>query len=407
VLKKFYDTNALIELQDTIFKENFVCSLKSIEELENIKTSANKDQNIKYKARQLVKLLDKNIDKYEVVITDNKIFDLLQDMELEYTPDNIILACAYQYNKHSPIEFITADVACKLMAIHRFGLKVGNINLKEKFEYKGFKEIMPSDNGMAYFYENKKENIYKLLINEYLVIKDNNNEIIDCYRWNGQEHKAVHNKPIEVFKEKIKPKDIYQKMVIDSILNNTITAISGKAGSGKTYLALMTAMYLIEKGNYNRLVVLHNPTPVRGSQQMGYYSGNALEKAMQSNIGHILITKFGDRYIVDEFIQQDKLKLVAMCDCRGMEVKDSEILYITESQNTTIDLLKLCLSRVSENAKVIIEGDHTQQVDNVLFEGNNNGMKRAIDVLKGTDIFGYVELQNIWRSKLANLVDMM
>lgn len=78
---------------------------------------------------------------------------------------------------------------------------------------------------------------------------------------------------------------------------------------------------------------------------------------------------------------------------------------LTECQNTSVELLKLCLSRASSGSKIIIEGDFTSQVDSYLYDGNNNGMKRAIEVLKGEDIFGYVELQNIWRSKLAELVD--
>lgn len=126
---------------------------------------------------------------------------------------------------------------------------------------------------------------------------------------------------------------------------------------------------------------------------------------MQNSIGQILTTKFGDRLAVDILIQQEKIKLVSMADARGMEIKDNEILYITECQNTSSDLLKLCLSRASAGCKIIIEGDYNTQVDSFAFNGNKNGMKRAIEVLKGESIFGYIELQNVWRSRLAELVD--
>ena len=166
-------------------------------------------------------------------------------------------------------------------------------------------------------------------------------------------------------------------------------------------------MSLIEKEEYDRVVILFNPSKVRGAVDMGFYTGDATDKAMQNSIGQILVTKFGDRFAVDMMLQQEKIKLVSMADARGMEIRDNEILYITECQNTTVDLLKLCLSRVSSESKVVIEGDYLSQVDSYAYENNNNGMKRAINVFKGEELFGYVNLKNIWRSKIAELAEKM
>ena len=152
---------------------------------------------------------------------------------------------------------------------------------------------------------------------------------------------------------------------------------------------------------------MFNPTKARGAVEMGYYSGDAIDKAMQNSIGSILTTKLGDRFAVDMLLQQDKIKLVSMADVRGMEVRDNEILYITEVQNTSIELLKLCLSRASSGCKIIIEGDYDTQVDSYLFDGKANGMRRVIEVLKGEEEFGYVHLPNVWRSKIASLVDKL
>ena len=186
-----------------------------------------------------------------------------------------------------------------------------------------------------------------------------------------------------------------------------MTAIYGKAGSGKSLISLVTIMNLIESGKYDRVVIMFNPTKSRGASDMGYYSGDPTEKAMQNSVGSILTTKFGDRYAVDMLLQQDKIRLVSMADVRGMEVRDNEILYITETQNTSIELLKLCLSRASSECKIIIEGDYNSQVDSYLFDGTSNGMKRVINVLRGEEEFGYVHLPNIWRSKIAALVDRL
>lgn len=405
---KFYDTNALLKLQSKAFEERFACSTKTLEEIEHIKESDKKDSEVKFKARQLIKLIDSNEGKYDVQIVTLNTYEVLNKFFLDPTPDNLILASAYQYSQNNEIIFVSDDLCCKAISRNVFGLHTTGVKEVDRTKYKGFMEKVMSDEEMSFFYNNSKTNIYDLNINEYLVVKDSNNNIVETYRWDGNSHLSLYKKSVKsvAFGDKIKPKDIYQSMVIDSIMNNQITAISGKAGSGKSLLSLVCAMHLIETGKYDKLVILHNPTPVRGAQQMGYYTGSAIEKAMQSNIGQVLTTKFGNRLGVDMLIQQEKLKLVSMTDCRGMEILDNEILYITEAENTSVDLMKICLSRVSSDSKVIVEGDYAQ-IDNPLFNNGNNGLLRIIEVLSNHDIFGYVQLQNVWRSKLAELTDLM
>ena len=224
----------------------------------------------------------------------------------------------------------------------------------------------------------------------------------------GESFRKVCSKSIKstMFGDKIRPKDVYQSCAIDSILSNTMTIISGRAGTGKSLISLITIMNLIEAGHYDRAVIMFNPTKARGATDMGYYAGDAISKALQSNVGEMLTSKFGDRFAVDLLIQQGKLKLVSMADIRGFEI-GREILLISEVQNTTVDLLKLCLSRASSQCKIILEGDYQSQVDSYLFEGSSNGMKRAIDVFRGEEEFGYVHLPNVWRSKIAELCEKL
>lgn len=403
---KFYDTNSLLKIQDRIFEDKFVCSSKTLEEIENIKTSDKKDGEIKFKTRKLAKLLDLNVDKYEVVIVTDNIYNIINDFSLNISPDNLIIASAYYYSMNHETVFISDDICCKVIARNIFGLTTEGVEDVDRTKYRGFTEKVMTEDEMSYFYSNTKINLYDLNLNEYLVLKDVKGSIVEAYRWDGNSHVPLYKKSIKsvTFGDKIKAKDFYQSMAIDSIMNNQVTAISGRAGSGKSLLSLVCAMHLMETGKFDRLVILHNPTPVRGAQQMGYYTGSAIEKAMQSNIGQILTTKFGNRLGVDMLIQQEKLKLVSMSDCRGFEVSDNEILYITEAENTSVDLMKICLSRVSSEAKVIVEGDYAQ-IDNPMFNNGNNGLLRMIEVLKGNDVFGYVQLQNVWRSKLAELTD--
>lgn len=412
--KLFLDTNALLNLQQAAFKEPFVISQKTLEEIENIKTSGKKDGEVKYKARLIAHLLDENFGKYEVVRTTSSTKHVIESCDLEETPDNIILASAYLYNKDTaPIIFCTDNLNCKFLARNIFALTtkgVNDINLVKNIEeYTGYKDVTLSDEEMSYFYLHTNENIYDSLVNEYLIIRKSDGEIVDCLCWDGEQYAKVCSKTVrsQMFGDKIRPKDIYQACAIDSILNNTMTTISGKAGSGKSLISLITMMSLIEKGEYDRIVIMFNPTKASGASDMGFYTGDATEKAMQNSIGSILTTKFGDKFAVDMLLQQDKIKLISMADVRGMEIRDNEILYITECQNTSIELLKLCLSRASSGCKIVIEGDYNSQVDSYLFDGDSNGMKRVINVLQGEDEFGYVNLPNVWRSKIATLVDKL
>lgn len=405
-MKKFYDTSSL--LSDSLDLTDVVISSISILELENIKVSARKDEATKYASRMAVRAIKEQ--KPHVVVVTQDDYKMLLEMNLEATNDNLIITCAKRYSKDNKVEFWSEDFLCGLIANSYFGLTVNSFGEQNKDQeyYTGYKVVVPVDDDFAAVYD--KDNTYNVFdckINEYVSIKDINGVLKDVLKWTGNKYISLNSKNIKslAFGDKLKPKDEYQRMAIDSLYSNTITAIGGHAGSGKSLLCLATAMNLIEAGKYDRLVILFNPCPVRGASEMGYYTGSMIDKAMQSNIGNILISKFGDRFIVDNMITSGKIKLISMADCRGTEIRDSEILWITEAENTTIDLMKVCLSRVATGAKVFIEGDY-DQIDHRTFE-SNNGLKRAVEVLKDNIEFGFVELQTIYRSRLAELVDKM
>lgn len=398
----YFDTSSLLLLQDKVFDEPFIINYTSITELENIKTSSHKDNEIKYKARNIVRLLNENIGKYKVSMLGKE--ECIK-RQFDVTNDNIILCGALLENTLSPIVFYTNDLLLRLMASGS-GLSVGDIYnlIDDTDDYLGYKEVTLDNEEMAYLYEHLDENKFECLVNEYVVV--NNSYFL---KWDGNQYIEPTKKSLKtaLFGDKIKPKDFYQRMVVDSIFNNMITCISGEAGSGKTLLSLICAMQLVETGKYERIVILFNPTSARGASQLGYYSGSMIDKAMQTSIGNILVSKIGDKYLVDSLICQNKIKLISMADSRGLDISDNEILFVSEVQNTSVDLIKLCLTRASEGCKVIIEGDYKTQVDSTAFENNNNGMMKAIDILKGEDIFGYIKLKNVYRSKLAELASKM
>ena len=407
---KFYDTSAVLANPEVLRNGPLATSSIVIRELESIKTSKNKSENVRAAARTAARAIRDN-EEANIVLYRSRHMLLLDEFDLPSTNDNLIAAAALEMQRETgeDIEFVTDDIILSVVARDELGLKTSFAERKVFEDYKGFQRLVLDNDEMAALYERPGVNTYGLNVNEYAVICNAAGEITDVLKWDGRKMANIPKKTLKTlaFGDKIRPKDCYQQMAVDSILSNPISIITGKAGSGKSLLSLVASMYLIEAGKFDRLIVLFNPTSVRGASRLGYYSGDMIEKAMQTSIGNILSTKFGDKCEVDSLIKQDKIRLVSMADMRGLEVRDSEILYITEAQNTSADMLKLCLSRASQNSKVIIEGDYANQVDDRSFEGANNGMRRAIEVLKGEDIFGCVELQNVWRSKIAELVERM
>jgi PhoH-like ATPase len=410
---RFYDTNILLNLHKKVFDESFYISHMTILELNRIKDCKDKDAEVKFKAREITRLLYDHKDKYEVIFSSKddctKLGFDIQDVEGAEN-DTLILIAACKANLENPVEFFTDDRLLALRA-EQAGLVVKSSKdiIGDEEEYIGYKEIYLSEDEEIVLFAHLDENKYNCLINEYLLVNNTDTKKEMLLKWDGNRYIEVGKKSLKSKSfDGIKPKDAYQKMVIDSIFNNQVTAISGKAGSGKTLLALACGMHLIDNDKYNRIVMLFNPTSVRGITKMGYYGGTMIEKSMQSFLGNVLISKFGgDRYIIDSLLNDNKLKLVSIADSRGMEITGKEVLVCTEFQNSNIDIAKLTLSRVAEGAKVILEGDFRSQTDDYSFEGNSNGLKRAIDILKGEDIFGYVDLKKVYRSKLADLVAKM
>jgi predicted ribonuclease YlaK len=201
------------------------------------------------------------------------------------------------------------------------------------------------------------------------------------------------------------PRDEQQIMAVDSILNNQLTSIRGRAGSGKSLIALNTAWYLVEKEGY-RLVIFCNPVPSLNAQELGFYKGDRLTKLMQT-VGTMLKSKFGDEVEILRLIQDGKLDILPFADLRGYDTGGQKtICWFVESQNLTSELMKLGLQRISEDTKVIVDGDYHLQVDKDVYAADN-GMKRMSEVFRGTDLYGEIELQNVHRSRIADIADKM
>jgi predicted ribonuclease YlaK len=311
----FYDTSALLEKSETLFneEENIITSTIVLKELENIKTSRTKSEDIKHSARLVINKLANNSTKYTAVIYSPKMLKPLYQLGLlkkneEPNNDLKILSCAIWYDKYEhPDEtyFYTNDLSLFNIANLFFG-EDSIRRVKEKIDnYKGYRILKLSEQEIADLYSNQSTNFFNQNINEYLIINDNSGKYIDTLCWTEAGYRPLKYKILDskMF-GKIKPiaNDYYQACAIDSMLNNQITLIKGPAGTGKSYLALGYLMHLLEKGKIDKIIIFCNTIATKNSARLGFYPGSKDEKLLDSQIGNFLASKLGDKTIVERMI---------------------------------------------------------------------------------------------------------
>lgn len=192
-----------------------------------------------------------------------------------------------------------------------------------------------SEDEMITFYSEQNQNPYGLLVNEYLIVRNSNNEIVDRLCWTGETYRplAYSNFSSKWFGD-VKPikGDVYQAFVADSFMNNKITLVKGPAGSGKTYLSLAYLIHKLEKNKIDKIIIFCNTVATKDSAKLGYYPGTRDEKLLDSQIGNLLVSKFGGRCEVERMIQEERLILLPMSDIRGYDTSGMRAgVYISEA----------------------------------------------------------------------------
>ena len=411
---KFYDTSSLLLLSDEELREHFVISSITLSELENIKTSRNKDYEVKVRARHIAHMLFE-LDNYEVQIFHPEMLSPIIDQQLEVNNDTKILACAIFWEScfaPDDMTFFTNDLCLFNIANLFFGDdSIEYVKPKEDV-YKGYKEVVMNENEMTAFYMEPNNNCFNLLTNEYLIIRESgSNEVVARLCWTGTEYRHLNFNGFysRQFGE-IKPLkgDVHQMFAADSLNNNKITMLKGPAGSGKTMLSLGFLFHKLEKNKIDKIIVFCNTVATKGSAKLGFLPGSRDEKLLDSQIGILLASKLGDKMEVERLINDGKLVLLPFSDIRGFDTSGMKAgIYISEAQNLDIALMKLALQRIGEDSICIIDGDPLAQVDDESFAGHNNGMRRASKVFRGTEVYGEVELQTIHRSRIASIAQNM
>lgn len=394
-MQVFADTSVVLN-EKFLFEdyEKVFISIVTIEELDDLK----RDEKLGYQARQAIR---KIMAANNVEIKYNNSFSGVIQFR-EHNNDNIILSTAYDvYTTYKDTRFLTDDY-CLFLKAKMLGLpsQLFETNEDKPEIYTGYKEVVLDDYELAQHYENPT-NKWDLLINQYLIIKNVQGEVIDQQRWSGDGFTSLSVKTFKSdYLDDFKPKDVYQMCAVDSLINSDLTLLFGHAGVGKTQIALSYIMQNINNGKFNKVVVIYNPVKLKNNAHLGYYSGNRLEKLMQNSIGGILASKLGAESIVNALISQGKLMIIPTSDIRGIEISDQDCLYVTEAQNTDAYTMRTIIQRAKQGCKIIVEGDMLEQQD---IYGRENGMMRVIEVFKGTKYFSCVKLVNTYRSPITEL----
>ena len=392
----FYDTNAVLELQNKIFDQHFYISSVTLEELEKIKTSSRHDETVKYKARKILHLLDEYTDKYDVVMYQNVIGDIINEKLIEITPDSKIVACCSFIQNLIPCDqqlvFCTNDIACKMIASKIFGLHVESVGEKENI-YKGYRVIKGNTEQINNLMDNMDLSDWNT--NEYLIIQNTDDSSEKEMRFDGEKFVALKLPPSKY----IKAKNSLQRCALD-ILNNqdiTIAAILGGYGSGKTFISLQMALYNVnEKGYQSKILGVRSPQGE--GKEVGFLPGD-LNSKVEGFFEPLTQQLNGGEFELESLKQRGVLETNIPFYMKGTTYNDT-IFVVDEAEDLDEKQIRLVGTRVGSNSKIYFAGDYKQSVINTT---TNNALIKMCNEFKGNKQFATIYLGEDVRSSTSKM----
>jgi PhoH-like ATPase len=195
-----------------------------------------------------------------------------------------------------------------------------------------------------------------------------------------------------------------QRIAIDLLLDEEIGIVSlgGRAGTGKSALALCAGLEAVLERRQHRKVMVFRPLYAVGGQDLGYLPGSADEKmnpwaqAVFDTLGALV-----SKEVVEEIMDRDILEVLPLTHIRGRSLHDAYVI-VDEAQSLERNVLLTVLSRIGQSSRVVLTHDVAQR-DN-LRVGRHDGVAAVIEALKGHPLFAHITLTRSERSPVAALV---
>ncbi len=428
------DTNVLLHDFRCIYNfgiNDIVIPIVALEELDKFKKG---NEMINFMAREFTRELDKlsgtglfnkgvtlGKGKGKLFIETAKEFSESGKRSFpENIPDHRILAIAeWLANEKKPqqVILVTKDInlRMKAKALNVPAEDYENdkvIDLDEKI-YKSIQVIENVDSNLIQQLYNGKIGLAielfdfkkKIFPHEYFILKNVNSSVLAHYNPTDKILERVEKR----WAYGIEPRNAEQTFAMHALLDNNIplVALTGKAGTGKTLLALASAL---EQRNKFNQIFLARPIVPLSNKDLGYLPGNIKEKIgpyMEPLFDNLAVikSKFSDSSKdfkrIEDMIKDEKLIITPLSYIRGRSL--SNVYFIVdEAQNLTPHEIKTIITRAGENTKLIFTGD-IEQIDSPYLDTTSNGLSYLTDKMKGQDIFAHINLLKGERSYLAEL----
>jgi PhoH-like ATPase len=437
--KKIFVLDTSVILYDHNAFENFeehdvALPIQVLEELDNIKTG-NETKN--FEARSFIRLMDnlsrrdllnqwiplkkKATGKFKVVMDKNfgktDAGAVFGSDKIDHRILNCALALKEEYTDKKVI-LVSKDICLRL--------KAKALNLyAEDYETGKVKNLETLYTGMTVLEKVSEKLVAQLIKNEVLpgddfTAKPNNNN--HFYILNGKKASVngfynAQSGVVEKVNEQpvfnIHPKNLEQAFAIHALLHPDIKLVSiqGNAGTGKTLLALASAL---EQRKFFRQIYVTRPIVPLSNKDIGFLPGDIKSKVdpymapIWDNLKYIK-DQFSDddkmQLKLDELVNNDKISIAPLAFIRGRTL--TKIFFIVdEAQNLTPHEVKTIISRAGENSKFVFTGD-IYQIDTPYLDSESNGLSYLIDKAKSHPLYAHITLQKGERSELANLANQL
>jgi Predicted ATPase related to phosphate starvation-inducible protein PhoH len=383
------DTNSLIDYPHLILKYDVVITSPVLRELEKLETTRRHDKELQKKITKAKTLLDNEGVNYHCDLSDyTSLWGVSEGFDSQYVDNQIIQCCI-----ENGYGLITRDKLLRLKANAK-NIPVIKPENESSEVYTGYKIAYIDDDNTYKIYEDRSNNAFNLITNQYLIIRDDDGKTKDILRWNGESHVGL-NIPYEV----IKPKNDLQACALDILYNDSIPVkfILGTYGSGKTFLTTKIAVHnVIEKGNRSTILAVRNP--VGSGEQIGFLSGDFDDKT--AGFFEPIIQHFdGGEQDAERFERNGQLKKAIPFYMKGVSI-DNTFMIVDEAEDLDTKTIKLIGTRIGENTVCAFCGDYNQAEGKFV---NNNGLSYAVEALKGNPLVGVILLDRDVRSDASRI----